>query len=430
MTKQSSIESNLELLYQKCVSAHQKTNFISTVHRSFFYNDEPKLYTFILNSKNSSKKFQTNASGSAWDERLAFIKGYIEMIERYALIPSVNDLASLVLSSQEKLPDSIGLDKFMKFSPEQLSDKTFSQKIAKSTDPLYWVKATNLATNKSSLIPAQTVFCPFGKKEKIIRTPISTGASAGLDKEATIIRAILEVLERDTFISAYLGQLPGTVLNLTNPSGVIADLLNEFNFYLLKPIIIKLDNDYDIPVILTILLDQTKNKPIVTLGLKCHTDLSRAIQGSLEESFHTRGWMRDELAKSDEKYIQSLIKNIDQTFELKDRGLIWSQPFVLKYINFWLDNKKTANLTLKPNYPKIVLQKLIKKLGKVGFDIYLKEFSDSEIKKLGFYTCKIVIPQAQPLYLEEEFKYLETSRIEKIAKHKINNLNPFLQPFL
>lgn len=430
MSIQKSIESNLELLYQKCVSAHQKTKFISTVHRSFFYNDEPKLYTFILNSKNSSKKFRTNASGSAWDERLAFVKGYIEMIERYALIPSSKDTSNLVLSSQKKLPRAIELSKFMKFSPEQLSDQTFFKKIAQSTDSLYWTKATDLATHKIAYIPAQTVFCPFGKKEKIIRTPISTGASAGLDKNSTITRAIFEVLERDTFISAYLGRLQGTVLRIINPTGVIRDLLDEFNFYLLRPIIIKLDNDYDIPVILTILLDETKNKPVVTFGLKCHTDLSRAIQGSLEESFHTRGWMRDELAKTDKNQIQDLIKNIDHTYELKDRGLIWSQPFVLKHIDFWLENKKTFDLTLKPNYPKISLERLIKRLKKIGFDIYLKEFSDPEIKKIGFYACKIVIPQAQPLYLEENFRYFEKSRIEKIARRKINNLNPFLQPFL
>lgn len=430
MSNQKSIESNLELLYQKCVSAHQKTNFISTVHRSFFYNDEPKLYTFILNSKNSSKKFRTNASGSAWDERLAFVKGYVEMIERYALIPSKKDLKDLIFSQQNKLPHAVELSKFLKFSPEQLSDQNFYQKIAQPQDSLYWTKVIDLTSNKPAYIPAQTVFCPFGKKEKIIRTPISTGASAGLDKTSTIVRAIFEVLERDTFISAYLGKLPGTILKLTNPTGVVADILDEFDFYQLKPVIIKLDNDYDIPVILTILLDQTKNKPVVTFGLKCHTDLNRAIQGSLEESFHTRGWMRDELAKSDKKYIQTLLKNINNTFELKDRGLIWSQPFVLKHINFWLKNKKTSKLVLKSSYPKISLTKLINQLKKIGFDIYLKEFEDPEIKKLGFFACKIVIPQAQPLYLEEEYKYLDVNRIEKIAKHKIKNLDPFLQPFL
>ncbi len=430
MSTQKSIESNLELLYQKCVSAHQKTNFISTVHRSFFYNDEPKLYTFILNSKNSSKKFSTNASGSAWDERLAFVKGYVEMIERYALIPSKKDLKDLLFSSQKNLPLSIELTKFLKFSPEQLSNSIFRKKIAQPQDSLYWTKVVDLITNKSVYIPAQTVFCPFGKKEKIIRTPISTGASAGLDKNATIIRAIFEVLERDTFISAYLGKLPGTVLEVANPSGVVADILDEFAFYKLKPIIIKLDNDYNIPVILTILLDRTKNKPVVTFGLKCHTDLNRAIQGSLEESFHTRGWMRDELAKSNQQNIESLLKNINKTYELKDRGLIWSQPLVLKYINFWLNNKKTTKLILQPSYLKISLNQLISKLKKIGFDIYLKEFDDPEIKKLGFFACKIIIPQAQPLYLEEEYKYLEVGRIEKIAKHKIKNLKPFLQPFL
>ncbi len=430
MSNKKSIESNLELLYQKCVSAHKKTNFISTVHRSYFYNDEPKLYTFILNSKNSSKKFSTNASGSAWDERLAFIKGYIEMVERYALIPSKKDLKDLIFASQKNLSPSIELIKFLKFSPEQLSNPIFRKKIAQPQDSLYWTKATDLTTNKTIYIPAQTVYCPFGKKEKIIRTPISTGASAGLDRNSTIIRAIFEVLERDTFISSYLAKLPGTILKLTNPSGIIADILDEFNFYNLKPIIIKLDNDYDIPVILTILLDQTKNKPVVTFGLKCHTDLNRAVQGSLEESFHTRGWMRDELAKSDEKYIQSLLKNINQTYELKDRGLIWSQPFVLKHINFWLKNKKTIRLSLKSSYPKTTLKKLTSQLKKIGFDVYLKEFDDPEIKKLGFFACKIIIPQAQPLYLEEEYKYLEVSRIEKIAKRQIKNLDPFLQPFL
>lgn len=352
------------------------------------------------------------------------------MIERYALIPSKKDLKDLLFSSQKNLPLSIELTKFLKFSPEQLSNSIFRKKIAQPQDSLYWTKVVDLITNKSVYIPAQTVFCPFGKKEKIIRTPISTGASAGLDKNATIIRAIFEVLERDTFISAYLGKLPGTVLEVANPSGVVADILDEFAFYKLKPIIIKLDNDYNIPVILTILLDRTKNKPVVTFGLKCHTDLNRAIQGSLEESFHTRGWMRDELAKSNQQNIESLLKNINKTYELKDRGLIWSQPLVLKYINFWLNNKKTTKLILQPSYLKISLNQLISKLKKIGFDIYLKEFDDPEIKKLGFFACKIIIPQAQPLYLEEEYKYLEVGRIEKIAKHKIKNLKPFLQPFL
>ncbi len=66
------------------------------------------------------------------------------------------------------------------------------------------------------------------------------------------------------------------------------------------------------------------------------------------------------------------------------------------------------------------------------------DITDKEIRKYGFVVVKVVIPQLQPLYLDERYAYLEEKRLRdapikmgllKYSKTK-NKFNKIPHPFL
>lgn len=429
-TNNTAKETRISHLYSYCQKLLPKLSFSPSIYRAPFYHDESKLYTYISQASARIPSFAISASGTSFEEEKAYVKAFIECIERYCL-SVVNE--KLIRSSAGSLQNAIDIKQFIKFSPEQIKQKKFAICRVTDKDELWWTKALDLLNNREIYVPAQTIYVPFSQDKKYIRFPISTGASAGMDPEQTVIRGIYEVFERDTFIVSYLASLPGKKIVIKNPTEEVKEILQEFEFYKLQPTIIELDSDIPVPTILTILVDLTKNdiSPCVTFGLKCHPDYQTAIKGSLEESFHSRTWLRDEMCKKNLNYIKKLDRKIESITEILDRGLVWTQRKYLKRIMFWLNNSNFKVINLKKEYGEnLSLNDLKKILKNLAWDCYLKPLATPEVKKAGFFVYKVVIPQAHPLYLDERYPYLSTDRIIRASKGKISKINSFLQPFL
>ncbi len=421
-------------IYSTCKQIVTEKNIVEDVLKTPFFNDEPQLYTYSAILKDKDIPPDISGGGTSMNKNVAYIKAVMEAIERYSLIPSTMESKSWVEKSVKEIEkeNRIDLNDFVKFSKEQLESSKFRRFRALSKkDKLTCCQVYDTLSNRRSYLPCQFFYLPYLAQENIIRLPISTGAASGFSKESCIYKGILEIIERDQFITSYLGQIPAKKIVMKNIPRQISTILNEFLFYKLKPHLLLLYSDIDIPTVLTILEDSTGIGPLYTLGLKCSPDISYCIRASLEEAFHSRRWLRYTMENIEKNNVKKLIKNHKSITEIKDRGLVWSSKKVRGKLNFWIKNDDLINIDLSKKSKELTLPDLLDLLKTKHWNCYTKNFSIKKLSKYNIYCYKVFIPQAHPLYLDERYPYLDDKRIKEIVPNGNKKiLNDFLQPFL
>lgn len=287
-----------------------------------------------------------------------------------------------------------------------------------TTSRFGWVKGYNLTDNIPIYIPAQLIYLNYFKSKEEIKLSanISTGAAGGIDKETTLLRGIYEVIERDAFMTVYLNSIKATRIDIGKiRNKIIQRIINKCRQYNLEIFVFNITNDLAIPVFMAILTDKTGIGPAVTVGLKSSLNVLNAITGSIEESFMGRVMIRNEMLKRKSNDFNIPPKSIRT---LLDRGLFWVSLKRLSSLNYLLNQiplpfKIHAN-TVKPHQE---LATIIDILRKKGYKTYYVDITSDIVKKLNYFVYKVIIPELQPLYLDEKHKELRTNRLKLVASY-------------
>lgn len=396
------------------------------------YADEPKLWSFTAKvvdvSQVSSCGCQIGyAGGASFDKEKAILKALGEAVERYCL--GVYQESNLISASYKDVKSkSIVLESVVSFSENQLKQDNFFSCVWNLEDIFRWVKSFSVFDEKEVLVPAQLVFVPYQMKdEKIIRLPISTGGACGLSKEECLLRGILEVIERDAFMIHYLSNTCGLLVNIDNDFR-LRKIKDYFLKYRLELYLISLPTDLGIYTFLALLIDRTGIGPAVSAGLKSGIDPFVTAIGAIEECWHSRPWIRDELNKFPN--LEKIRQNAKKMIDAKERGLYWSSVDMITYVDNWINRDFSLDFNdLKPlaaNSLDSQINYLLNVLKNKNHSIYYVDLTTDEVARHGFKTLKVIIPSLQPLYLDEPFPYLGGSRIYEVP-YKIGLQSKIIQ---
>ncbi len=413
------IESLLEIL--------EKNEILLSIFRQESSPDEPKMYRFSARVKTNIKitdnaGWEGGAGGFSFHSvKLALLKCLVEAAER--------------ASNASYRERSIFYTSFEKIRDKALDLSAYIDKLEAYKDNLGWVKGLDLLNSRRSYIPAQLVYLNYKtiKNEPFLGSTISTGAAGGVDYESTLLRGIYEIIERDAFMCVYLARIAIPEVDLVKlQSPKINRILDQAQRYDLDIKVFDITNDLGIPSFMSILVDKTGLGPSFSIGLKSSMSPEQAILGSIEESFHTRPWMRQVLInqnKTNLKYVMTA-----KIHTMLERGVFWLPPKMLKNLDFLNSHSKKKILFKKPfknaNEELEYIKKILinKRLATYCIDITPKLFKNSNFKAL-----KVIIPNLQPLFLHEEHRKININRISTVAsffgveKFKLNNLpHPFL----
>jgi len=419
----------------------KKYSIVRNLYEVSRYNDEPKLFQYsaelydtcnLSDSRESVDKF---AGGASFSQEKAIIKSLGEAFERHCL--AIFKKSQFIKTSACELGDkAINLFSIVNFSRRQLSNKNFKLFNFTADTQFNWVKGYSITQHKPLFIPAQLIYVPYNccDDDKIIRFPITTGAANGGSLEEAIYKGICEVVERDAFMITYLNKLPREKINLTN-NKKFSYIYNLFKRYSLELFVFDITTDIEIPSFLAVIVDYTGVGPAICLGLKASLDPNEGIIGAIEEAQHARPWIRDLMSRN------QTIKN-KTPFSLEERGLFWADKKMIKHLNFLVKNKLIKDVSKIPNHFSSRNSKnfntVFKILKKHSLEAVFVDVTTSQINKIGFKVVKVIIPQLQPLYLDEDFKYFGGRRLYSIprvlgytkAKTKEEDLNKIPHPFL
>ena len=159
-----------------------------------------------------------------------------------------------------------------------------------------------------------------------------------------------------------------------------------------------------------ILIDKTNFGPVISIGLASDIDPYFAAINAAEEAQHSRPWIRSEMENKENK--------IDLN-ETKGRGLYWANINMLDKANFLFSSKTKFtinNYHTSKRYTVEKLKSVLYLLKEKKYDVYFVEVTPKKIRKDNIRVVKVIIPQLQPLYLDEDFPYLGGSRIKTVPK--------------
>ncbi len=435
------IESSSEELCKKFIEEIERTSFIKRVYRKYHDNDDPQFFQFI--SELNISKEETDGSlnfslkstgGSLFLKEEALVKCIGEAIERYS--SAIYKVNTLIFKPYYQVKDvAVDIFKFRYFTPHQLNKSKFKDFRLTCNSKFAWkwgFEVDKLLRVKRKLIPAQLIYFNyrFLEGESKIMLPISTGTAGGTTYVSAALRAIFELIERDAFMLHYLCKIPGKSIDVEAISikeiKYIVDLCER---YRLEWYLIDITTDLEIPTFMSIVVNRTGIGPAISVGLKTHIYPLNAIIGSFTEALMPRTSRRHvyEDSKKTEKKPPSQIR----TF--KDRALYWYEKRNIKKLKFWLDSPKKKvkedEFRRKSVLNITVLKSVIKDLLTKGFDIFMVDLTPNSIKDIPYKVVKVIIPQLQPLYLNEAFRYLGTPRLLTYKK-RIGKLNRIPHPFL
>jgi ribosomal protein S12 methylthiotransferase accessory factor len=423
--KKREINKNLQALFNLSII----NNIITSFERVNPFHDEP--HNFLYTARLRNPRFFSNikshpifaAAGISFQsDSLAAIKCLGESVERFCQL--TNRGLKLEYHAYEKIKKNA------------LDPSSFEGDTPVENKKINWVWGINLTQKKKCLIPAQLIFMFPRSKNKDMYTvnqpSITTGAAGGFTPEETLLRAIFEIIERDSFMTFYLNKQRAPLIDLSGiKNRQIQRIIERSKRYNLNIYVLNITNDLEIPTFLTLLVDRTGKGPSVTCGAKTDFDINKAILGSIEEAFLPRPGIRSAMLKYDMKIPKI---SHDDIISITSRGLFWANPRMLSHLGFALDQNPIP-LRLHSSYlsDREALKKIINLLTAKGCEIYYADITLPMFKALGYHVYRVIIPQLQPLYLDERSPVIRMNRLGEVADFfgfKNASINKLPHPFL
>ncbi|MDD5415489.1 MAG: YcaO-like family protein [Candidatus Daviesbacteria bacterium] len=387
---------------------------VKSFYKTPNYNDEPQLYQYssqFIDGNSLRVSMDSIASGTSFDKNSALLKLLGETVERYSL--SIYDNSKLIYRSFRELVcknknalNPTGLALLPQFFKENKKEALYDIKF-------YWVIGKSLVTNKNILVPAQLIFVPYShsKSEPILQTPISTGAAAGEAIYDALYRGICEVIERDSFMIHYYNKISSPRINpYSLRSKKISKIIRIFERYNLELCVNDITTDIGVPAVIATVIDKTGLGPAICVGLKAGFDMNQNVIGATEETLMVRSWIRDEYMYLKPKHSSPRIIST-----IEERANFWCPTSTIHYLDFWLSTRNNGGSYKlckfrRSSYKEKVME-LIRILKSKGLDIIYIDITAPEIRKYNVKVVKVIIPQLQPVHLDERYPYLTFQRL-------------------
>lgn len=298
-----------------------------------------------------------------------------------------------------------------------------------------WIPARSIASGKKIWCPAQLASSKYfrenvktaegeNRNEPMLRWSVTTGIATGQSLEEALAKGILEVVERDAFMISYLNKLSPPIADLDNLAEQDSDLekiLKNFRRYNLEAHLLQLPTDFPTHAYLAIVIDRTGLGPALSAGASADFDLKTCLLDGLSEALNVRLTLK-----------KSFREETGPSEKLDHRGrlLWWAKGENIPKIDFFLRGKKVkldlekeksifsehGEKSSRRKYYAEKLDLLKKYLREKNYEAVYAELTDPDIRKLGFRSVQVVVPELQPMHLYESIPYFGGKRLKEIPQ--------------
>lgn len=418
-----------------------RVGLINRIIETTLHHDDPTVYSYgtIMSDTSKYSYHQCNIrnGGAGITREQAILATLGESIERYC--SNFYYREDLIYGSYEKFDNTaVNPSAWSLFSDTQYKQNSFPYvKFTKDIN-LMWTKAKNLISEEECLVPASMVYLPYHPifDEQVTAPSISTGLSCRDTKEGAILYGIYECIERDAFTIFWLNALTMRSIDLEKTaSDTIKEIYSErFKRKGIEYYVYDITLDINIPTYFTVAYGSSNIGKLFCVGTATNLNGEKALIKSLIETAQARPYYRYEYVRNPNWTCK---KDFSDVNNFDDHARVYTHnPSLVKDLKFC--NSIGSILTDVRNTSQddefkdlLTTLSLLKSLN---LDVLVVDLTTRDIRELGLYVVKVLIPGLQPLHGDHRYPFLGGQRLYNVPVNlglrdtKINEKNIFKYP--
>jgi ribosomal protein S12 methylthiotransferase accessory factor len=373
------------------------------------------------------------------------LTGILEGLERYCgIVPRgkrkvVRD-SYHNLENQALNPTRVGLHEKDQYKKPDFPFKPFNP-----NDPMNWVWGYSFLQERPILVPELLAYYSLGHEEGFVYET-SNGCALGGSLEEAIFHAIMEVVERDSFLLTWYAKLPLPRLDHSSANDkelqLMVDRIREVAGYDLH--FYNSTMEHGIPSVWAV----AKNRRSKGLNLICaagaNPDPVRAVKSTIYELAGMMFRHDEKLEVNRQKY-EGMLQDSFSVRSMEDHGMLYGLPEAEERLNFLLDDHRPlrtfaeefkqppVNTDLKDD-----LQDILNRFHRLNLEVIVVDQTTPITKRNGLFCVKVLIPGMLPITFGHHLTRVKgLERVLKVPMQlgftklplSYEQLNPYPHPF-
>jgi ribosomal protein S12 methylthiotransferase accessory factor len=343
-------------------------------------------------------------AGRTHSYEVSELTAILEGLERYCGIEP-RGKRTVVYDSYRNLADqALNPLKVGVHAKEQYARPDFPFKPFHPDRPMNWVWGYSFLQERPILVPELLAYYSLGGGDGFVYET-SNGCALGGSLEEAIFHAILEVVERDSFLMTWYAQLPLPRLDLNSANDKELQLMVErvrvvagYDLYFFNSTM-----EHGIPSVWAV----AKNRKQKGLNLICaagaHPDPIRAVKSAIHE---LAGMMLvlDEKLEANRKKYEKMLHDPLLVQQMEDHGMLYGLPEAEERLQFLLDDNRPLR-TFEEEFERQTkstdltddLRGILQKFRQLNLEVIVVDQTTPVIKRNGLYCVKVLIPGMLPM---------------------------------
>ncbi|GIN91266.1 SagD family biosynthesis docking scaffold protein [Siminovitchia terrae] len=303
------------------------------------------------------------------------------------------------LENQALNPTRVGLH-----DEEQYEKPHFPFKPFHPDTPMNWVWGYSFLHERPILVPELLAYYSLGYGEGFVYET-SNGCALGGSLEEAIFHAIMEVVERDSFLLTWYAQLPLPRIDLSSAGDkelqLMVDRVREVAGYDLHLYNSTMEHG------ITSVWGVAKNRRSKGLNLICaagaNPDPVRAVKSTIYELAGMMSRHDKKLEESRQKY-EGMLRDPFAVRTMEDHGLLYGLPEAEERLNFLLhDHRPLRTFAEEFKQPprnndlKDDLQDILNRFRRLNLEVIVVDQTTPITERNGLFCVKVLIPGMLPM---------------------------------
>ncbi len=401
--------------------------------RMFFLGCELSEATGIL-----GHQVPLRTGGAHYRRERALAAALGEALERYCGTRA--PASRLVLASAAELgPRAVSPLDFALFHPRQYVQAGFPYRPFTPETRVQWVPGVSLTDGAPVLLPAQLVYLAPGRQqgEPAIGYATSSGMACGPTRDEAVLRALLEVVERDAFMLTWYGTLTLPLVDLESDPVLCAEVRRHFAPARLHHQVVDLSVFLRVPTALAVIRGRPPDAIGLAVGAASAPTMREACSKALREAFQTRHWIRQmrQLRR------RAFVADFSDILRFEDHVLLYSYEENARRADFLIASAARRSLqeipALEGTTAAAWISAVVARLARHGVHAYAADLTAPEVRQAGLHVARVLCPQLCSLDVGYQRRFLGGPRLYEAAWRLglrerplgFEELNPYPHPF-
>lgn len=305
----------------------------------------------------------------------------------------------------------------------------------------HWVYGYNITKQRSLLIPEAMAYYGIGLKgdeyrKEILTYEISNGCSLGASLLEAVYHGLLEVLERDAFLTCWYTDrkirriiLDDVFFSGNNKLKSEVEIFKKY-YHEFKVDIYDISCEFHIPVVLMTVTRKKINKK--KMNFMCAAAADENIYNAIEKALHEISSIFMGLQKKfrDEyQNIQKKAENLLSVETMDDHSMVWGYYKNLDDIKFEDQVKDVISVSQWNEQQGRIcslndsFKRLIEELNNYGKEIIIVNQTTEEMSRVNISCAKVFVPGLLPMTFGASNVRLSSKRIKEIGEMEHCKLN-------